>query len=405
MKKLLITLIFTFPLCGLGGFAFAQTKPEKLFAAMKAEFEANPAKALQDRAVEDYVLVSGTGYMANKSQVVGLFKNVKNVEVSFENLKLRQSGNTIIATGKEHSVRHYNDSTPDLTTDYMSSYVYEIKGNNLMYLSGQHTEPALGNAQAEEEKIKNMLRQETIDAFSGKDVDKYFVDSPSTFRVWNIRSGAHETDYGLADMKVRSAKYFTAARNMNPDNDKHAFQWLGNDAVVASYDQYLYGRTSPPSKEVRILKRVNGEWKLTGLMAFTNYTGHQFEQDNVRKTIEAETNAYHAGDVDLMDKQWAYNAAYVERQQAYLKTMGGVAYQKGDNLRAFGDAFKKVHKPTGQTYKISEYEAHVGPVNAWVTYSQEVFNADGKLANKSRELRVLERLNGWKIVMMSNVEM
>ena len=402
MKKNIITL---FLICLFGSWgAFAQTKTEKFFAAMKAEFEANPAKAIQDRAVDDYVLVSGTGYMANKSQIVALFKNVKNVDVTFENLKLRQSGNTIVATAKEHSVRHYNDGTPDLTTDYISSYVYEIKGNNLMYLSGQHTEPALGNAQAEEEKIKNMLRQETIEAFAGKDIDKYFVASPSTFRVWNIRSGAHETDYGLADMKARSAKYFTAARNMNPDNDKHAFQWLGNDAVVVSYDQYLYGRTSPPSKEVRILKRANGEWKITGLMAFTNYTGHKFEQDNVRKTIEAETNAYHAGDVDLMEKQWAFKADYVERQQEYLKKVGATGFLKGAALRTFSEQFKKAHKPTGFTYKISDYEAHVGTTNAWVTYSQETSDATGKLVQKSREMRILERVDGWKIVAMSNVE-
>ena len=139
MKKIiLIALCFVAVL----PMAVAQTQAEKLFQANVEEYQKNPMKNISERATDDYVLVSGSGYIANKAQIVALFKNVSRVDVSFKDLKVRQFGNTVIATGKEHSVRHYNDGTPDLTTDYLSTYVYEIKDNRLVSLSGQHTVPA-----------------------------------------------------------------------------------------------------------------------------------------------------------------------------------------------------------------------------------------------------------------------
>jgi hypothetical protein len=139
MKKSIIAII-----CLLGTLpvAFAQTEAEKMFEATREEFQRNPMKAILESAREDYVLVSGNGYLADKEKTASLFKNVKNVEVSFTNLKVRQIGNTVIVTGNEHSVRHYDDNTPDLVTDYLVTYVYESKNKHLVYVSGQHTKPA-----------------------------------------------------------------------------------------------------------------------------------------------------------------------------------------------------------------------------------------------------------------------
>jgi len=139
MKKIIITTLCSFAILSI---AFAQTQAEKLFQANVEEYQKSPMKNILERATNDYVLISGSGYIANKAQIVALFKNVSHVDVSFKDLKVRQFGNTVIATGRELSVRHYNDGTPDLTTDYLSTYVYEIKGDYLISLSGQHTIPS-----------------------------------------------------------------------------------------------------------------------------------------------------------------------------------------------------------------------------------------------------------------------
>lgn len=402
MKKTLFVSLF---FIALSKHSFAQTKAEKLFEQTMKEYQQNPLRNVSENLSEDYILISGSGFIANKSQIMALFNNVKSVDVSFKDLKVRQVGNMVISTGNEHNIRHYNDGKPDLTIDYLSTYVYEIRGDKLLGISGQHTYPKIESNAAEEELIKNQLRQETIDVYAGKDVAGSFIDSPKTFRGWNTRTG-YSVKFGVADIKKENdATFGYRPRNINPVNENFTFKYYGPEAVLITYDQYLYGKEQAPSKEMRMLEKVNGKWKIAGLMALWDYSDNAFEKGNVRKTIETETNAYHAGDVEAMNKQWAYNTNYVERQQEYLKKIKAPAYMKGDALRAFGEEFKKAHKPTGQTYKISDYEAHVGTTNAWVTYTQEVFNADGKLANKTRELRVLERIDGWKIVMMSNVEL
>ncbi len=256
----------------------------------------------------------------------------------------------------------------------------------------------------DEELIKKMVAQETKDAYAAKDVNGYFVNSPTIFRGWNTRTGySMEVGYEAIAKKNKEA-FGTRPREMNPINENFTFKFYSKDACVVTYDQYLYGKDQIPSKELRILEKQNGEWKIAGLVALWDYSGNAFEQANVRKTIEAETTAYHAGDAITLDKQWA-NVNYVERQAEYFKAIAGIKYLKGDKLRAFGEAFSKNMKPTGQTFKISDYEAHVGTTNAWVTYSQEVFNADGKSFSKTRETRILERTDGWKIVMMGFVEL
>ena len=402
MKNLIITICC---LLGLTQATFSQTKAEKLFQAPVEEYKKSPMQTLQNRASEDYVFMSGSGYVANKAQIVALFKNVSHVDVDMKDLKVRQVGNTLIATGKEHTVRHYIDGTPDLTSDYLSTYIYEIKGNNLVYLSGQHTPPAPASSPAEEENIKNMLRQETIDVYAAKDVNGYFLDSPLTFRGWNTRTG-YATKFGYAEIKKENdATFGSRPREMNPLNENFTFKFYGLNACMVTYNQYLYGKPNIPSKEMRMLEKVNGTWKIAGLMVLWDYSGNAFEQANVKKPIETETNSYHAGNIDLMNKQWAMNVNYIERQQENLKTVAGASHLKGTQSQAFGEEYKKMAKPTQQTYKIPDYEAHVGSVNAWATYAQEVFNADGKLANKTRELRILERFDGWKIVMMSCVEL
>ena len=257
----------------------------------------------------------------------------------------------------------------------------------------------------DEENIKKMLAQETKDAYAAKDVNGFFLDSPKTFRAWNTRTG-YSAKFGYAEIKKENdATFGTRPREMNPINENFTFKFYSKDACVVMYDQYLYGKENQiPSKELRILEKQNGQWKIAGLVALWDYSGNAFEQANVRKTIEAETNAFHAGDADLLNKQWA-NVNYVERQAEYFKPIAGTKYLKGENLRKFGEAFSKNMKPTGQTFKISDYEAHVGSTSAWATYSQEVFNADGKSFSKTRETRILERTDGWKIVMMSFVEL
>lgn len=165
---------------------------------------------------------------------------------------------------------------------------------------------AVGFSQnAEEADIKQMLRQETIDVYAAKDVNGYFLDSPATFRGWNTRTG-YSVKFGFAEIKKENdATFGNRPRTVEPINENFTFKFYTPKAVLVTYDQFIYGKENNaiPSKEVRMLEKVGKSWKIAGLVALWDYSGNAFEQANVRKTIDAETAAYHAGDVDAMNKQ------------------------------------------------------------------------------------------------------
>ena len=397
-KSILSTICFI----AIVNFVQAQSKAEKMFQQTLAEYQKNPLKLVSENLSENYVLVSGSGYMAGKSQLIALFKNVKSIDVTMKDLKVRQVGNTVIVNANEHNLRHHSDGTPDLALDYVSTYVYEIKGNKLLGLNGQHTYPALENTKTEEENIKNFLRQETIDAYAlkTKEAADAFIQKPTTFRLWNIRTG-YETQFGWEKIDASNRKDFgIKPRIMNPENENFTHKFYGNNAAIVTYDQYLYGKYQKPSKELRILEKTSEGWKIGGLVALTDYSHNAYEDGLIKKTIETETKAYHEGNAELLKSQWAENE-YIERQQQNLKAAGS-AFFKGKDLIAFSDQYLKTHKPTGLITKVSDYSAHMSGAQAWATFTQETINPDGT-SSKARELRILERIGGaWKIIVMSN---
>ncbi len=102
--------------------------------------------------------------------------------------------------------------------------------------------------------------------------------------------------------------------------------------------------------------------------------------------------------------QWS-DKPYIERQQANLQPTGA-PFLKGDNLRAFGDSYIKTMKPTGNTVRISDYDVHISGATAWATYTQDTVDGTGKVQNRQREIRLLERdTSGWKIVFLGFQEM
>jgi hypothetical protein len=128
------------------------------------------------------------------------------------------------------------------------------------------------------------------------------------------------------------------------------------------------------------------------------------DEATIRAVIEGETQAYHAGNVDKMLEFCEVNADYAERQQIYFKQPLGTVYLKGEKLRQFTEVFKQSHKATGFSFKTLDYEAHISGNMAWATYTQETFKADGTLVNRTRELRILEKKDKWKIVLISQQE-
>ncbi|WP_147276937.1 hypothetical protein [Runella aurantiaca] len=198
---------------------------------------------------------------------------------------------------------------------------------------------AIAQTTAEEEGIKTLLLQETKNAYA-VDVQEYnknWVKAPHTYRAWNSRTGYDVKQGWDAIEKERLAAFKVAkAREINPILENMVFKFYSNEACFVTYDQYLYGKESKPTKEVRVLEKHDNAWKIAAVVALTDYSQNKFEEGLVRKSIDAE-------------------------QSAAL---------------------------------ISDYEVHIAGITAWATFF-DTANTEAKV----RQVRILERSNGaWKIV-------
>ena len=192
----------------------------------------------------------------------------------------------------------------------------------------------------EEEAVKALVLEETKNAYAinEQEYNKNWVKAPHTYRAWNSRTGYDIKQGWEAIEKERLAAFKVAkAREINPIMENMVFKFYGNEACFLTYDQYLYGKESKPTKEVRVLEKHNNAWKIAAVVALTDYSQNKFEEGLVRKSIEAETPAA----------------------------------------------------------SINDYDVHIAGSTAWVTFFDKT-----KPEEKARQLRVLERVSGvWKIVL------
>jgi hypothetical protein len=393
--KLLILSLFAFNAFGQAKFTAAT------FNQIMAKYKADPVAWFKSSAVNpNFTFSNVSGSVSDIANCLKFYEYNTDTDRIYSKVKINQVGNTAVATGlftHKFKVKASNEPKQD---DVIFTYAFAQNKGAWQMLSAHHTAAKLDFA-AEENIIKTLLLEETKNAYALKhnEVADAFIQKPTTFRLWNIRTG-YDTQFGWEAIDASNKKDFGAKpRIMNPENENYTFKFYGNNTAIVTCDQYMYGKNQKPSKELRILEKTAEGWKIAGLVALTDYSHNAYEDGNIRKTIETETKAYHDGNVELLKSQWADNE-YIERQQQNLKAAGSTFF-KGKNLTAFSEEFLKTHKPTGFTTKMSDYSAHMSGAQAWATFTQETINSDGT-SRKTRELRILERIGGsWKIVLTS----
>lgn len=268
--------------------------------------------------------------------------------------------------------------------------------------------PTLAQTTADEAAIKTLLTQSTKDAYALKqtEYDANFANPATVLQAYNTRSGYLIASHG----RKLTDTFGSKPREVNPVTENYVFKFYGPNAARVTYDQYLYGREdNKPSKEIRLVEKVNGSWKIDGVIALLDYGQNKFEEDLVRKAIETETRAFHEANRELLSEQWT-DKPYTERQQSNLKGAVGVPFLKGEKLKAFSEVYVKTLKPSGQTVRMSDYDVHISGETAWATFTQEKLDGSGKVVATQREVRILERMPSrsgaaWKIVFLGLQEM
>lgn len=138
--------------------------------------------------------------------------------------------------------------------------------------------PATARAQsaADDEAIKKVLLAET-DHFFARNFEAWaatFVQVPSATQVWNNADGSYVYRHGWETISARIREFMK--NNPKPDptplhRENFDIRHYGNAAFV-TFDKYMGDRqTAKPIREVRVVERVGGQWKIVCVAAFIDH--------------------------------------------------------------------------------------------------------------------------------------
>jgi DNA-directed RNA polymerase subunit N (RpoN/RPB10) len=138
---------------------------------------------------------------------------------------------------------------------------------------------------AEKANIMKVIEAET-DCFFKRDYDCWqdqFTHTDYSYQAWSNADGTFDASVGWNTIEKNLGKYIKE----NPQEKEEAgsshpkvlrknikVKFYGNEAAHLTWDQYNSDRTNSyflQSKEVRLMEKINGKWKIVNVSAFWNY--------------------------------------------------------------------------------------------------------------------------------------
>lgn len=138
---------------------------------------------------------------------------------------------------------------------------------------------------AEKASIMKVIEAET-DCFFKRDYDCWqnqFTHTDYSYQAWSNADGTFDASVGWNTIEKNLGKYIKE----NPQEKEEAgsshpkvvrknikVKFYGNEAAHLTWDQYNSDRTNSyflQSKEVRLMEKINNEWKIVNVSAFWNY--------------------------------------------------------------------------------------------------------------------------------------
>jgi hypothetical protein len=133
-----------------------------------------------------------------------------------------------------------------------------------------------GQSKADEQAIKAVLLAET-DFFFARDYEGWagtFGQAPGAIQIWNNKDGSYTHALGSETISKNVRAFMK--EHPEPDTtplfrDNFTFQHFGNAALV-TFDKYMGDRKkAKPIKEIRVVEKQDGKWKVVCVAAFSNH--------------------------------------------------------------------------------------------------------------------------------------
>ena len=144
--------------------------------------------------------------------------------------------------------------------------------------SAQKAEEAL---QKEKDAILATIEQET-EAFFARDYDSWkanYVQEDYAFQAWSNRDGTFDSSVGWDNIDNSVGRYIhdnpePVSSHPIVERKNIKFKLYGNDVSYLTWDQYNRDRENKlfvHSKEVRLMEKIAGEWKIACVSAFWDF--------------------------------------------------------------------------------------------------------------------------------------
>jgi hypothetical protein len=148
----------------------------------------------------------------------------------------------------------------------------------LLFIGTTVLGPDFSSAQtaADEEAIKKVVLAET-DFFFARDYkgwESTFAQASGAVQIWNNSDGSYTHAIGWQTISENVRAFME--EHPEPDTtplfrENFTFQHFGHVALV-TFDKYMGDREKvKPIKEIRVVERQDGKWKIVCVAAFSNY--------------------------------------------------------------------------------------------------------------------------------------
>lgn len=148
--------------------------------------------------------------------------------------------------------------------------------------TGNAKEKSESALQADKDSILATIEKET-QTFFARDYEGWqstYAQTDYAFQAWSNKDGTFDASVGWEAINSTLGKYIM--ENPEPQSSSHPvverknikYKFYGNDACYLTWDQFnsnKEGDNFHHSKEVRVMEKINGKWKIVCVSAFWDY--------------------------------------------------------------------------------------------------------------------------------------